>query len=106
MTAQTNPVGHWKPKREKPPGESPAANTFSETSSFGGIAPLAIFSLSGCDRQAHFLADGSRQKPAHGVWLPTRRFHEFLACYSARSVTSLTRSAKRRPTTQQRRPRP
>src|SRR5262249_34092444 len=65
------------PKRRKPPAVNPAARR-NRIWRLGlhGIATFAILALSGCDRQAHLLADRARQKSAHGMSLPACGFHQ------------------------------
>ena len=39
------------------------------------VHPLAIFTLGGFDRQAHFLAERAADEPTHAVRLPTGSLH-------------------------------
>ena len=66
-------------KQETPLGWSPAARSERDgrKSGFDGVGTLAILGLGGCDGHAHLLADGPREKAAHAMRLPPRRFHQF-----------------------------
>ena len=65
-------------KQETPPGGNPAARNGRSgwESGFDGVTSLAVLDLGGCDGQSHFLADGPREKAAHTMRLPSRRFHQ------------------------------
>src|ERR1019366_9017706 len=71
-------------KREKPPELNPAADTVDEASSFYRVAALATVALEGRNCQAHLLADGPRQEPAHRMRLPARGLPQFLGGCTAR----------------------
>src|SRR5216684_8025761 len=68
------------PKRITPPDTFPATRTRKwkrRDSGLDGVAALAVFRLSGLDRQAHFLANGAADETANAVRQPTGGFHQF-----------------------------
>ena len=71
-------------RQETPPSINPAAWFAASTadSGFDGVATLAVLLLGGPHRQPHLLADGARQKPAHGMRLPAGQFHQLFCCYA------------------------
>src|ERR1700691_41675 len=64
-------------KRATPPTAGPAARC--EGLGFDRVAAHAVLALKGCNGQSHFLADGARQEPAHGMRLPARDLHQFFS---------------------------
>jgi len=67
-----------KRKKGTPPGSNPAARGEQNGwgSGFDGIGSFAVLSFRGRDRQAHLLANGSRQKTTYAMRLPTSRLHQ------------------------------
>jgi hypothetical protein len=70
----------YPPERATPPGRNPAArcNRRCFRSGFDGVAAFTVLPLRGRHREAHFLADGSREEAAQRVRLPGSGFKEFL----------------------------
>src|ERR1700691_5131078 len=71
-------------KRVTPPVCFPAAPSERNKLELGfhGVAALPVLALGGRHRQAHLLADGTRQKATHGMRLPARYLPKFGACYT------------------------
>lgn len=86
-----NRTTDWLSKRETPPSGYPAARCEGMVvgSGFDGVAALPILSLGGRDGLAHFLADRSGQEAAYRMRLPSRRFHQLLGSYAARSLKQI-----------------
>jgi hypothetical protein len=76
------------PKRGTPPELNPAARRSrnGQCSGFNRVVAPAVLSLSGRDRQSHFLANGPRQKPTNRMGLPASGFHQFRSADAARST--------------------
>src|ERR1700733_5034848 len=75
-----------QPDKEKPPRRNPGGQCkrLRFSSALDRVAALPVLALGGCHGQSHFLADGARQEPAYGMWLPAGGFHQLLRCYAAR----------------------
>jgi hypothetical protein len=79
------------PEREKPLGRNPAARANGGISGlcFHGVGAFPILAVSGCDGQAHLLADRTGKEASDGMGLPTGGFHQFFAGGASRPLQQI-----------------